>query len=61
VLEVDLLLGERGDEDALLELRDLAEAVHVQLPDERVEVVVLEPAPEHLAREPLVVDDCVGS
>jgi hypothetical protein len=42
----------------LLQLRYLVEAVHVELSDERLKVLVLEPPTKNLAREMLRIWDC---
>ena len=56
VLEVPYLGVGVALEDALLEVGDLVEAVHVELADEGGELLVLEPASEDLAGEALVVE-----
>ena len=43
--------------DALLEAGDLAEAVEVQLADERAKVLVLEPMTKHFLAESLLVEN----
>jgi hypothetical protein len=55
---VNLILSWPRDEHTLLELRNLAEPVHVQLADEASKLVVLEPLAQDLAPKPLRVDDC---
>jgi hypothetical protein len=49
-----------GTEDALLEMGDLVKAVHVELADKGAKVLVLEPTPEDLTRESLLVEDWDG-
>lgn len=46
-----------GAEDALLEVGNLMETVHVELADEGAKPVVFEPAPEDFTRETLLVKD----
>ena len=47
-------------ENALLQMRNFVKPVHVQLAHEGRELLVLEPASEHLAGKPLMIEDCVG-
>ena len=47
-------------QDALLQMRNFVKPVHVQLAHEGRKLLVLEPAPEHLARELFMVEDCGG-
>lgn len=61
VPKLGLRLARSRLEHALLEVRDLVEAVHVELAHEGGEVLMLKPAPEDLAREALVVEDCEGT
>ena len=42
-------------QDALLEVGDLVEAIHVELPDKGGKLLMFEPATEHLACKALVV------
>ena len=49
-----------GTEDTLLEMRDLAKAVHVELADKGAKVLVLEPTPENFTRESFLVENWSG-
>lgn len=42
---------------SLLQMGDLMESIHVQLANERAEILVLEPAPQHFSGEALVVEN----
>ena len=57
VLKVPKLGVRIGAEHALLEMRDLVKAVHVELADKGAKVFVLEPASEDFACEALLVED----
>jgi hypothetical protein len=57
VLELMSLYFRITLQDALLEVLDLVEAVHVQLTDERGPFVVFEPFGDNLSREAFVVQD----
>ena len=47
-------------QNALLQLRNFMESVHVELTDKRVEILVLEPPTENLARELFMIRYCVA-
>ena len=58
VFEVPKLRLVLGAEDALLEMWNLVESVHVQLADKRTEVLMFEPATQYLVSESLLVEYC---
>ena len=57
VLKVPRLSIRLALQDTLLEMGDLVEAVHIQLSDERRELLVFEPSAQDLACESLMVEN----